>query len=122
MLKTLMILWNSMGEREVIGDKSKQATQVVLGGQGFSETDTGENNGYLIAEFKDKVFDPIVTRIATHVYNSGALLNNLEWAGGVMMAGLVIISIIVAYGYLRCNKLSNKSTELRQLQEVGRQI
>ena len=39
---------------------SKTATKIVLGGEWFTETTTGEKGGYLMTEFKDKVFEPII--------------------------------------------------------------
>ena len=39
---------------------SKTATKIVLGGEWFTETTTGEKGGYLMSEFKDKVFEPII--------------------------------------------------------------
>jgi hypothetical protein len=39
---------------------SKTATKIVLGGEWFTETTTGEKGGYLMSDFKDKVFEPII--------------------------------------------------------------
>ena len=41
-------------------DTSKTATKIVLGGEWFTETTTGEKGGYLMSDFKDKVFEPII--------------------------------------------------------------
>ena len=48
-------------------DNSKTAVKVVLGGKWFSSTTTGEANGYLMSDFKDKVLEQILKRIAIHV-------------------------------------------------------
>ena len=108
----IMLVWTG-----AYADTSKQATQVVLGGQWFSETETGEKNGYLMSEFKERVFDPIVTRIATHVYENASSLNTLEWFGGAMLGWLLVVTIGVGYGYVRCKKLAGRNPEARQLQE-----
>ena len=39
----------------VTADESKTAVKVVLGGEWFTSTTTGEANGYLMSDFKTKV-------------------------------------------------------------------
>ena len=92
-----------VGRNPVFNISRQHAQRIVYavvhhGGQWFSETDTGESNGYLMAEVKSKVFNPIGTRITTHVYNNKAMPKSLEWTGGVMMGWLVIINVIEGYG------------------------
>ena len=53
-----------------IADQSNTATKIVLGGEWFTSTNTGESNGYLMTDFKEKVFEPIMKRIAQHVYDN----------------------------------------------------
>ena len=58
-------------------DKSREATQVILGGTWFSESDTGESNGYLMNDFREKVLNPLIRRIASHIYeNSDKITRN----------------------------------------------
>jgi hypothetical protein len=44
----------------VYADQSNTATKIVLGGEWFTSTTTGESNGYLMTDFKEKVFEPIL--------------------------------------------------------------
>ena len=44
----------------VASNESKTAVKVVLGGEWFTSTTTGEANGYLMSDFKTKVFEPIL--------------------------------------------------------------
>ena len=44
----------------VYADQSNTATKIVLGGEWFTSTTTVESNGYLMTDFKEKVFEPIL--------------------------------------------------------------
>ena len=44
----------------VMADQSNTATKIVLGGEWFTSTNTGDGNGYLMTDFKEKVFEPIM--------------------------------------------------------------
>ena len=44
----------------VASDEAKTAVKVVLGGEWFTSTTTGEVNGYLMSDFKTKVLEPIL--------------------------------------------------------------
>ena len=39
---------------------TQTATKVILGGEWFTTATTGESGGYLMKDFKDKVFEPII--------------------------------------------------------------
>jgi hypothetical protein len=52
----ISVLWLT----SVIADQSNTATKIVLGGEWFTSTNTGDNNGYLMTDFKEKVFEPIM--------------------------------------------------------------
>ena len=41
-------------------DTPNSTTKIILGGEWFTSTNTGEDNGYLMTEFKDKFFEPII--------------------------------------------------------------
>ena len=59
--KVLSALCLLVGVVIVLSDTYQStATKVVLGGEWFSSTSTGESGGYLMTDFKTKVFEPIV--------------------------------------------------------------
>ena len=59
--KMLSALFLLVGVVIVLSDTYQStATKVVLGGEWFSSTSTGESGGYLMTDFKTKVFEPIV--------------------------------------------------------------
>ena len=78
MFKLLLGILAVMGGY-IYGDKTKEGTRVILGGEWFRETETGEQNGYLMVEFKNKVFDPLMERVAKHIYENTASLSKLAW-------------------------------------------
>ena len=43
-----------------LSDVTQTATKVILGGEWFSTTTMGESGGYLMSDFKTKVFEPII--------------------------------------------------------------
>ena len=43
---------------------SQSATQIVLGGSWFSKSSVGTSGGYMIAHWRSKVLDPIMSRVA----------------------------------------------------------
>ena len=71
-----------------------------------------------MAEFKERVFDPIVTRIAKHVYENASSLGKMEWYGGAIVGWPLVVTISLGYGYVKCRKLADRNPELRQLQEI----
>ena len=44
------------------------AVQIVLGGSWFSKTNLGTSNGYMMSEPREKLIDPITTRIAEKIF------------------------------------------------------
>ena len=95
----ISILWLT----SVLADQSNTATKIVLGGEWFTSTNTGESNGYLMTDFKEKVFEPIMKRVAQHVYDNYSMVVLLEWLVGLIGAWLTIISIILGYLYKNCS-------------------
>ena len=53
----LITLWLAVF---VYANHSETATKIILGGEWFTTTTTGESNGYLMSDFKEKVFNPIL--------------------------------------------------------------
>ena len=86
-----------------VADQSNTATKIVLGGEWFTSTNTGESNGYLMTDFKEKVFEPIMRRIAQHVYDNYTTVVMIEWVIGVIGAWLTLISLVLGYFYKNCN-------------------
>ena len=56
----IKLLINILWLTSVLADQSNTATKIVLGGEWFSSTNTGESKGYLMTDFKEKVFEPIM--------------------------------------------------------------
>ena len=55
-----------------------------------------------MSDFKDKVFEPIIKRVANHIWTNHTGLITLEWLVGVLGAWLSILSLALGYGYSRC--------------------
>ena len=81
----------------VTADESKTAVKVVLGGEWFTSTTTGETNGYLMSDFKTKVLEPILKRIENHVYSNHGELSILRWLMGLLGAWVGLVSAFVAF-------------------------
>ena len=113
MIKLLMItgLWGTIN-----GDMIKEHTRIILGGEWFRETDTGEQNGYLMVEFKDKVFDPLMERVAKHIYDNATSVHKLAWVGGEIAAWAMVVSLGIGYKMMRGRK--NVESEIRPMNQV----
>ena len=46
------------------------AVQLVIGGSWFSKTSLGESGGYLLSNWKEKVFKSIVNQMADEIYQN----------------------------------------------------
>ena len=46
------------------------AVQVVLRGNWFSPNQLGESGGYLMSDFKSKIFEPLVNRVAQKIFEN----------------------------------------------------
>ena len=99
------------------GDKTKEGTRVILGGEWFRETKTGEQNSYLMVEFKNKVFDPLMECVAKHIYENAASLHKLAWLGGGMLAWAMVITTGIAYKLLK-GRTGVADSEIRPFHEV----
>ena len=58
---------------------SENAIQVVLGGSWFSKSSIRTSGNYLLSEWKEKIFNPLVTRVAQKVMENMIKLNELHW-------------------------------------------
>ena len=58
---------------------SENAIQVVFGGSWFSKSSVGTSGNYKLSEWKEKIFNPLVTRVAQKVMENMVKLNELHW-------------------------------------------
>ena len=65
---------------------SENAINVVLGGSWFSKSSIGTSGNYMLSEWKEKIFNPLVTRMAQKVLENMETLKDLHW----MVLGLVL--------------------------------
>ena len=112
-----LIILAMIGVQSGRADKSREATQVILGGSWFTESDMGESNGYLMNDFREKVLNPLIHRIASHIYENHDKITSMEWVAGIMGAWMFFLTAGLVYGYLYCRKVK-KGAEARHLQEV----
>ena len=49
---------------------TSNVVQVVLGGNWFSTNKLGESGGYLMSDFKSKIFEPLVNRVAQKIFEN----------------------------------------------------
>ena len=57
-----------------------------------------------MVEFKDKVFDPLMERVAKHIYENAASLHKLAWLGGGILAWAMVITVGIVYKLLKGRK------------------
>ena len=65
----------------------------VLGGSWFEDSSVGQEGGYLKTQYKNQVLDPIIERVANHVYNNHSNLGIHFWvlmAFGCWLGGLTV--------------------------------
>ena len=65
---------------------SSQGFQVVLGVRWFSTTEVGDSGGYLTREFKSQVWEPMLQRVAIHVYENFETIELIKIMIGIGMA------------------------------------
>ena len=58
---------------------SENAMNVVLGGSWFSKSSVGTSGNYMLEEWKEKIFKPLVTEVAQKVLKNMEKLNELHW-------------------------------------------
>ena len=52
------------------GASAANVVQVVLGGNWFFTDKQGESGGYLMSDFKSKIFEPLVNRVAQKIFEN----------------------------------------------------
>ena len=58
---------------------SENAINVVLGGSWVSKSSIGTSGNYMLSEWKEKIFNPLVTRVAQKVLENMEKLKELHW-------------------------------------------
>ena len=72
----------------------------VLGGSWFEDSSVGQEGGYLKTQYKNQVLDPIIERVANHVYNNH---NNLGIHFWVLMGFGCWLGGLTAYVIFKGN-------------------
>ena len=62
------------------------AIQVIFGGSRFSKSSVGTSGSCMLSEWRDKIFNPLVTRVAQKVMENMIKLNELHW----LLLGIVL--------------------------------
>ena len=66
----------------------------------FSATEVGESGGYLTKDFKSQVWEPMLQRVAIHVYGNFEIIEFIKIMIGIGMAWMTIITLYIVH--LRC--------------------
>ena len=86
---------------------SENAINVVLGGAWFSKSTIGTSGNYLMADWREKIFTPLVTRMAQKVLENMQTVKDLHW----MILGLVLwnslLTVVIFYKTLKNCKRQN---------------
>ena len=80
---------------------SENAIQVVLGGSWFSKSSVGTSGNYMLSEWKEKIFNPLVTRVAQKVMENMVKLNELQWMLLALVLWNSLLTVIIFYKTLR---------------------
>ena len=84
------------------------AIQVVLGGSWFSISSVGTSGSYMLSEWKDKIFNPLVTRVAQKVMENVVRLNKLHWMLLALVLWNSLLTVIIFYKTLRNSSAGGK--------------
>ena len=80
---------------------SENAVNVILGGSWFSKSTIGTSENYLMADWREKIFIPLVTRMAQKVLENMQTVKDLHW----MILGLVLwnslLTVVIFYKTLK---------------------
>ena len=80
---------------------SENAIQVVLGGSWFSKSSVGTSGNYMLSEWKENFFNPLVTRVAQKVMENMVKLNELYWMLLALVLWNRLLTVIIFYKTLR---------------------
>ena len=53
------------------------AVQIILGGSWLSKISLGESGRYLLSSFKEKIFEPLMQRVAERIYQNEMAMRTL---------------------------------------------
>ena len=80
---------------------SENKVNVILGGSWFSKSTIGTSGNYLMADWREKIFTPLVTRMAQKVLENMQTVKDLHW----MILGLVLwnslLTVVIFYKTLK---------------------
>ena len=57
---------------------TQSAIQVILGGSWFSKSSVETSGSYMLSEWRDKIFNPLMSRVAQKVMENMIKLNELH--------------------------------------------
>ena len=95
-IKLCLVLGSVMGDEKT----STQAFQIVLGGKSCSTTGVEESGGYLTSDFKTQVLEPIMKRVASHVYKNFETIELNKVMAGTGLAWMTVITLYIVF--FRC--------------------
>ena len=78
----------------------RQAKDFKLVVKWSSTAEVGESGGYLTRDFKSQVWEPMLQRVAIHVYGNFEIIEFIKIMIGIGMAWMTIITLYIAH--LRC--------------------
>ena len=81
----------------------------MLGGNWFSTNKLGESAGYLMSDFKSKIFEPLVNRVAQKIFENEQRQSANFWVliGIVLWNSLITLSLIFKWaGWVKCGRNS----------------
>ena len=88
---------------------SENAIQVVLGGSWFSKSSVGTSGNYMLSEWKEKIFNPLVTRVAQKGMEDMIKLNELHWMLLALVLWNSLLTVIIFYKTLRSFQLQRQN-------------
>ena len=80
---------------------SENAINVVLVGVWFSKSSIGTSGNYMLSEWKEKIFNPLVTRVAQKVLENMEKLNELHWMVLALVLWNSLLTVIIFYKTLK---------------------
>ena len=72
-----------------------------------------------MSDLKTKVLEPILRRIANHVYRNHGELGAMRWLMGLLGAWLAVVSGFVAFKHIRCG--CNSYAKVAQADRASRE-
>ena len=80
---------------------SENDINVVLGGSLFSKSSVGTSGNYMLSEWKEKIFNPLITRVAQKVLENIEKLKELHWMVSALVLWNSLLTVIIFYKTLK---------------------